>query len=59
MNLWPVELFFSLFVQISADLEKKWGQKWVTSYKIHTKISTANPTKLVWTSKEDQIDCAD
>ena len=29
MILGPVKtLFSSLFVQISADLEKKWGQKW-------------------------------
>ena len=49
MNLWPVEhfflIFFSLFVQISTDPDKKWekkcstGQRFicteVTSYKIH------------------------
>ena len=45
-SLTSLTLFSSLFVQISADLEKKWGQKGstgqrficieVTSYKIHT-----------------------
>ena len=31
MNLWPVEPFCPhFFFQISADLEKKWGEKGLT-----------------------------
>ena len=63
MNLWPVEPFCPhFFFQISADLEKKWGQKCstgqsfictkVTSYKIH--ILSINKNFLKTFSKFDK-----